>query len=444
MAENNKVIWAEGMFLRHQHFQQQEKYFENYIHDKLDVFSSIGWGFTALAIDQQHLALGRLGLNEASGIFPDGTPFDTNTGAEMNQILELPRNLHNSLVYLALPLQGANLSGPTGHLNADVLAREQLVEQTVKDSFAKEHEGAKILTAKLRLQLLLEKDDRSQYTCIPIGKVLEIHDDGTVVLDANYIVPCLNCAVSPKLHGYIREVYGMLRFRGEELARRVAHPSAQVTGAIQDFLLLQLMNRHELKMDYFGKKKKLLPEILYEEFITLAGELATFSHPDKRLPTIAAYRHDDLQHVFGELMATLRQSLAMILDKGVVPLKIQESKQGIKVALITDRSLFDNSDWIVAVKASMNTDALRSRFVAQAKIAPIEKIRDLVGSQLPGIKLESLPVAPPELPYHSGFLYFRLDKNNPLFQHMKESAGFAFYVSADITDIELECWAIRR
>ena len=31
MSVYNKVVWSEGLFLRPQHFQQQDRYFERYV-----------------------------------------------------------------------------------------------------------------------------------------------------------------------------------------------------------------------------------------------------------------------------------------------------------------------------------------------------------------------------------------------------------------------------
>jgi type VI secretion system protein ImpJ len=31
MTTNSKVVWSEGLFLRPQHFQQQERYFERFV-----------------------------------------------------------------------------------------------------------------------------------------------------------------------------------------------------------------------------------------------------------------------------------------------------------------------------------------------------------------------------------------------------------------------------
>ena len=31
MSENNRIVWSEGLFLRPQHFQQQERHLESWI-----------------------------------------------------------------------------------------------------------------------------------------------------------------------------------------------------------------------------------------------------------------------------------------------------------------------------------------------------------------------------------------------------------------------------
>ena len=73
MGYNRKVIWSEGMFLRPQHFQQQERYLKT-------AFMSGAWFRTLLLglqnpeIDSASLAIGKLRLLGAEGLLPDGTP----------------------------------------------------------------------------------------------------------------------------------------------------------------------------------------------------------------------------------------------------------------------------------------------------------------------------------------------------------------------------------
>ena len=41
MTISNKVVWSEGLFLRPQHFQQQDRYFEHYIDSRCNAAGGI-------------------------------------------------------------------------------------------------------------------------------------------------------------------------------------------------------------------------------------------------------------------------------------------------------------------------------------------------------------------------------------------------------------------
>ena len=75
MSENNRIVWSEGLFLRPQHFQQQERHLESWIEGRAGALRPYAWGFTELEIERDLLAIGKLGLRRARGVFPDGTPF---------------------------------------------------------------------------------------------------------------------------------------------------------------------------------------------------------------------------------------------------------------------------------------------------------------------------------------------------------------------------------
>ncbi|WBA83895.1 type VI secretion system baseplate subunit TssK [Endozoicomonas sp. GU-1] len=65
------------MFLSPQHFQQQERYLEWYNRQLFNIYAPGKAGFTSLGIDSEQLRAGKLFIREASGLFPDGTPFQT-------------------------------------------------------------------------------------------------------------------------------------------------------------------------------------------------------------------------------------------------------------------------------------------------------------------------------------------------------------------------------
>ena len=80
----------------------------------------------------------------------------------------------------------------------------------------------------------------------------------------------------------------------------------------------------------------------------------------------------------------------------------------------------------------------------QDKIGSVEKIRDLVNLQLPGIALRPLPVAPRQLPFHAGFTYFELDRGSEYWAQLATSAGFAMHVAGEFPGLQMEFWAIRK
>jgi len=185
------------------------------------------------------------------------------------------------------------------------------------------------------------------------------------------------------------------------------------------------------------------PEDLYRLFVSAAGELATFTTPSKRPPQLAAYRHDTLRESFEPVMTALRSSLSVVLEQSAIPIPIESKKFGISVAVVNDRGLYASAVFILAARADMPSEELRRRFPAQLKIGPVEKIRDLVNLQLPGVPVHPVPVAPRQIPFHAGFVYFELDQANELWAQLKASGGVALHVAGDFPGLSLEFWAIR-
>ena len=73
MSEYSRVVWSEGMFLRPQHFQQHDRYLEALVDGRC---SGCGrsMGFGTLKLDPRQLAVGKLALVEARGIFRMARP----------------------------------------------------------------------------------------------------------------------------------------------------------------------------------------------------------------------------------------------------------------------------------------------------------------------------------------------------------------------------------
>ncbi len=444
MSLDSKVIWSEGMFLNPQHFQQQDRYFERYVNGRVSAYGAYGWGIREFELDQQLLSLGKISILHAKGIFPDGTPFSFPDVDDAPPVLEVPENTHDAIVYLAVPVKRAGAVEIQPEESARGLARYYSTEMSVRDVATDGGDSQSLEVGKLRLRLMLETDDLSGYAYIGILKVAESRDDKNVLLDEQYLPTCVDCKAVPKLTGFISELAGLLHHRAEAIAGRLADARRGGTAEIADYMLLQVINRLEPLTTHLSKMNGLHPVDLYTESLQMVGELSTFTAQEKRPPVLPEYLHDDLQATFTLVMGSLRKCLSMVYEQTAVSMNLVEKKFGIRVAEITDRSMLSSAVFILAVRADVPEEVIRTRLPAQIKIGPVERIRQLVNAAMPGITLKVLPVAPRQIPFRAETTYFELEKQSAFWKELQNSGGFALHVGGEFPGLEFEFWAIRQ
>lgn len=444
MSLDSRVVWSEGMFLNPQHFQQQDRYIERYIDNKCSAYGAYAWGLHEYEIDPQLLKLGKISLLRARGLFPDGTPFSFPDTDDTPPVVEVPAGIHNAVVYLAVAVRRPGAVDVLPKDNAQGIARYYSSEMQVRDVTVEGGDSQSLDVGKLRLRLLFDTDDLSGYACIGVLRVAEARDDKDILLDEQYLPTCLDCKAAPKLSGFVAELVGLLHHRGESIAGRLADARRGGTAEIADYMLLQLINRLEPFVNHLTHVKGLHPLELYSEFMQMAGELSTFVSQSKRPPSFPEYLHDDLQKTFTPVMSALREYLSMVYEQTAIGLALVEKKYGIRVSEITDRSILTTSTFILAVRADVKDDVIRTRLPAQIKIGPVERIRQLVNAAMPGIGIKPLPVAPRQIPFRSGYTYFELDRHSEFWKELQGSGGFAMHVGGDFPGIEIEFWAVRQ
>lgn len=444
MTWHNKVVWTEGMFLQPQHFQQHDRFLEYQLRQRIAATIGYPWGFTSIVVDEAALALGKLSINAAQGILPDGTAFSVPGNDAAPPALDVPNDARNERVVLAVALQRPGIvETDAEQAGGSMGPRFQVAEVSVGDSNTNVDRDASVQVGRLNLRLMLERDAGEGYATLGVARVVERRADNKLVLDAQYVPPMLHAPGHPILDGYLRELCGLLHQRGEALAARLSQPGRGGVGEIADFLLLEAVNRSQPLFLQMQQRSVLHPEQFYAACLSLAGDLSTF-RDKRRPPPFPEYLHDDQQRCFRPVIEDLRQSLSMVMEQTAIPIELQDRKYGIRVAIVPDVELQRHASFVLAVAAQLPGEALRARFPTQVKIGPVERIRDLVNLQLPGVGLRPLPVAPRQIPYHAGFNYFELDtRNNELWKQLESSGGLAMHIAGEFPGLELEFWAIR-
>lgn len=439
MSLRSRPLWFEGQLVRPQHMQQMQRWIESMVEQRVQAALPRSWGIHTLRFDGSLLGLGKIALETCRAIMPDGTPIDAPVQDTLPEPLAIAAGTTDRLVKLAVPARAAD-----GQEVGDSGQRFMLRQQDVRNATAS---GmiAQIAVGIPNLRLILAGEPEADLITLPIARIVRLDASGAVQLDADFIPPSLRLGAHPRFAAFAREIEGMLAGRGSLLAVRVdpSRTTSDLAGMI-DFSLLTVINAHEPLFGAMAQDDFAAPADLHREALRLAGALATFSRATRRPAPLPPWRHDDPAPCFARLALVIRETLSSLSVDTAISLPLQLRGHGVWVSPINDRTLLGDATFVLAVQASIDTERLRATFPAQAKVGPAEAIRDLVNLQLPGIPLRPAPVAPREIPYRTGTVYFELDRNVEMWRQLQDSPAFVIHIGTEIPGLAPEFWAIRR
>lgn len=443
MSMRNRVIWREGLFIKPQHFQQQQRHNDYALHARLSAISDNYYGLLSLTINEEYLNFGRIALVNATGVMPDGTVFNIPGDDALPPPLEITEaSISNQKVFLAIPLVVSGVNEVSEH-EQHIATRLEAHRYDVRDLHSEAGDVASLEVGRTRLRLMLEREDRSAYASIAIASILDKRPDGGLLLDSAFMPCSASVSAIPVLKRFLGESAGLAVERARSLAQRIAAPGQQGVADVAEFMMLQLLNRVQPQLSHLARLGTLHPERLHEVLVQFCGELMTFTDESRLPPEFPAYRHEDQRISFEPLMMALRQALSTVLSPRAVSIQLRKHPYGIVMAVIGESELLVNAEFILAVRARMPQEQLRKQLLQQTKVASSEKIRELISLQLPGVPLLPLPVAPRQLPYHAGYSYFQLDRQSPAWQMLISGNSLAFHIAGEFPELDMQLWAIR-
>jgi type VI secretion system protein ImpJ len=440
MSWYSKVVWSEGLFLRPHHLQQSDRYLENLLESRVRHVTPYPWGFSSVEIDRDLAQQSKFSLRRAAGIMPDGTPFNIPADSPLPAPIDVPENAATQVLWLSMPVAAPNTreveDGAAESASRFLPAAEMLIDSTSPLRVEEE-----IDVAHPRLAFELRKTAKPGFVGLAIARVVEVRDR-TIVFDEKFAPPVLTCATHPVVDGWIDRVIGWIDNKLEELARYAADPTAG--GGLQsaDYFVLQLLNRHIPVLKHFRRSRYIHPERLYEEFLRIAGELATFASAERRARNYPAYDHDNLEEVFTPVVRDIQDFLSAQLGRRAIRLEIIERAPNAFISTIRDRALFRNATLVLEVAARRPLTEIQSQFPHLFKVGPNTKMNEIVHAHLPGVNLIHLPTPPPQIRAITDHVYFYMDRTSPLWPEFSTASSIGMHFSGDWPELELELWAV--
>lgn len=438
-----KVVWQEGMFIAPQHFQQQDRYVQNYVRQNIETLAGFApfYGVTELTINHDLLKIGKLSVASSAGVFPDGTQFELKEEVAR----DIPQGTIETIAYLALPisLQGNNDYG------SDESEQSRYVTQSISvfDTSTSENASVEIDVAQLNISIKLEGEDTSGFTLIPISKILESSESGDVVLDRAFIPACLHYGASTLLVERMKEIHALSSNRATNLLKRIQAGQGQKSpqSMMQDYLWLQTLNTWLPWFDLTINNLKFQTHDLYLELRKFEAQVMALT-PAIPEPCSNLQYHR-LYDSFNPLFSSLRNMLTLVQQDSVIEFNWDSSlfeRRRLLRTLIKDTASVSNRRFVLAVKSNISSAELNELFPVSAKLGNNARIVELVRNSLSGIALSPLPVAPSELKPMQGVSYFEVDTSDRMWLEMLENRdAIAMHVDTRISELEVMLYALR-
>ncbi len=140
----------------------------------------------------------------------------------------------------------------------------------------------------------------------------------------------------------------------------------------------------------------------------------------------------------------MRAGLSTEFSRSAVQLELKMIQPGAYVSTITDRGLYDQGRFYLAVSTRKPGDEVRRMLPSVVKIGSVAKMQQLVQAALPGVPLAAIVAPPSQIRTMPNYIYFELDRSHPDWRDFATAPALGLYIAGDWPELALELWCVRR
>jgi type VI secretion system protein ImpJ len=350
------------------------------------------------------------------------------------------------LVLLAIPAYRPDqpnfvTNGGAGAVHTDATTRYTAESAVVRDDMTGRDERT-LTVGRKNFRLVLDADDTGALesagtVALPIARVRR-DGAGHFIYDPDYVAPSLHVGASPRLMSMIHRLLEILEAKADSIARgRRGSSDEFAQREVASFWLLHTIHASVAPLRHQLEAKRVHPERLYLELGRLAGALCTFSL-DSHPRSLPAYDHDHPQPCFDALDRHIRSHLEVVAPTRRSAIPLAPAGQNLFTGSVRDARSFGPSRWILGVRSSLPSNEMVARVPALAKVCSSKFVLELVKRAFPGLKLDHLPFAPPQISPRSDTQYFAIERNGPCWETIVSTQEVGVYVPDAIPDVQLE------
>ena len=444
----SRVVWSEGMYLSPLHFQTQSRYFEDSMAFLAASLWREPWGLLHAELDPKAMRNGTAVLLHASGIFPDGLPFEvpnSDPPTEVRNLLDVFPSTDAVLpLYLAVP--GRRDSGFDCDLGSSSNgSRFSRMQRTLRDETNGIDEREVDLGQK-NIRLLTEAELTPEMLSLPIARVLR-DGRGHLVCDEDFIPPCLRISASETLMLVVRRLVDAMGEKSATVSRGARRQGRFEAGTgaldVANYWFLHSLCSTLPALRHHLQDRRSHPEEVYRDLARLAGSLSTFALESAQ-DQIPPYRHLDLTTTFRDLDILIRRYLEVVAPSNTITLQFRKADNYVYAADVKDERCLRRARWIFGIRSSVTESVLLRQTPRLVKVCSAEGVGKLVQRALPGLELMHVPVPPAALHSQADMHYFSVSLSGACWQHILQTKQVGVYLPGDLGDATFDLTIIME
>jgi type VI secretion system protein ImpJ len=442
MSIPSKVLWGQGLFLRPQHFQQQDRYHEARLHHTAQALHPYLWGVRSIEWDYDALKADRLRLQSLSLIFRDGEIVDAPSSDPLPVAVDLsviPPSVLELTWYAALP----TLAPGGGNAATSGNARYSQATRATSDLYT-QAAGTDVSFLKSAVRLVSDLEPLGTFDCVPVIRLRRMVTGGFEP-DPSFIPPGLSIGGAPALKALLDRLLEALQAKVQSLQGHMREPSRNViefrSGDVSSFWLLHTVSTSAAALMHYVRNPELHPERLFEALLALAGAMMTYSK-QYALIHLPGYQHQDPAQCFTALDRIIRDLLDTVISTKYFAIALAEEKPSYHIGKLDSGKIDQRTTLYLAVSATLPALELVEVVPLRVKVGAPDDVEKCVLSAMPGVKLTHAPQVPAAVPVQPDTYYFALEGKGMLYEQMLKAQSISIYVPSGIRDLRLNLIAV--
>lgn len=439
-------LWGEGLFLRPQHFQQQDIHLDSTNRRTLLTANPFAWGVRELELDRDAINSGILRFNRIDVVFPNG---DTLLAPDVDQLppplslSETALNDGGTEFHVALRHLNRQGSNCTHDLSSSCSSRYLVVSSETHDLFSDASEAEIALLSKIA-HIRREGEPSEQFQSLPLIRICKTSSNGFEV-DPVFIPPSISLRSNPRLLLMLQRQIDALLAKVDALYGLHREPSKNIiefrSGDIASFWLLHTASTACATLTHLLRNPQNSPERLFHELLRLAGGLLTFSR-HHTLNDLPGYDHLHPGPCFARLDALIRELLDTVIPTQHFAIALTKPKPSFHMGQLDSDKIDDKTRFFLSIRAAHPLSEIIESIPFRLKVGAPDDVEKLVLSAMAGVRLSHAVQVPAAIPVRPGACYFSLDGHGPLHERMLKARSVMIYAPESYRDLEIEMIAV--